>query len=160
MKIIRPARKFGIVSALAIFLVSNIEETPQEILSRYLDRVQIEEVFKSSKSFEGLLPLSKWTALTVKGKILTDIIDTIIRTVLLQLLPQYTGNLMDFFIMPPLSTAFGDLIRLSLSRLRTSRQKQRTSCSRKRSLARSISRPGKANCTSGGCSEPFLQLYG
>ena len=78
-------------------LISNTEDTPQEMLSRYLDRVQIEEVFKSSKSFEGLLPLSKWTVLTVKGKILTDIIDTIIRTILLRLLPEYTGNLMDLF---------------------------------------------------------------
>ena len=78
-------------------LLSNIESTPQEMLNQYLNRVQIEEVFKSSKSFEGLLPLSKWTAVTVKGKILADMIDTIVRTMLLKQLPEFEGSIMDLF---------------------------------------------------------------
>lgn len=78
-------------------LLSNIETRPQEMLNQYLDRIQIEEVFKSSKSFEGLLPLSKWTALTVKGKILADMIDTIVRTMLRKKLPKFEGDLMDLF---------------------------------------------------------------
>lgn len=84
--------RFGYFVLLADFITS-----PQDALNRYLDRVQIEEVFKSSKSFEGLLPLSKWTALTVKGKILVDMIDTIVRNTLLKTLPDYHGSLMDLF---------------------------------------------------------------
>lgn len=78
-------------------LLSNIETTAQDMLCRYLDRVQIEEVFKDSKTFEGLLPLAKWTAQTVRGKIMSDMIDTIIRILLLKQLPKYTGSLMDLF---------------------------------------------------------------
>lgn len=78
-------------------LLSNIETTPQDMLCRYLDRVQIEEVFKDSKTFEGLLPLAKWTAQTVRGKIMSDMIDTIIRILLLKQLPKYSGSLMDIF---------------------------------------------------------------
>lgn len=78
-------------------LLSNIETTPEDLLTRYLSRVEIETVFKSSKSFEGLLPLNRWTALTVKGKILVDMIDTIIRSKFLALLPENTRSLMDLF---------------------------------------------------------------
>jgi len=59
-------------------LVSNIDTTPPDLLSDYFARVEIETVFKTSKEYLGLLPLSKWTDLTVRGKILHDIIDTVI----------------------------------------------------------------------------------
>ena len=58
-------------------LVSNRDMTPKELLSEYFGRTDIEVVFKTSKDYLDLLPLSKWTNQTVRGKILHDIIDTI-----------------------------------------------------------------------------------
>ena len=57
-------------------LVSNIDATPKELLSEYFCRTEIEVVFKTAKEYLDLLPLSKWTDATVRGKILHDIIDT------------------------------------------------------------------------------------
>lgn len=59
-------------------LLSNIDTTPADLLTMYFGRTEIETVFKTSKEYLELLPLSKWTDLTVRGKILHDIIDTII----------------------------------------------------------------------------------
>lgn len=59
-------------------LLSNIDSTPKELLSDYFARTDIEVVFKTSKEYLDLLPLSKWTDTTVRGKILHDIIDTIV----------------------------------------------------------------------------------
>lgn len=59
-------------------LLSNIDSTPEDILSRYFGRTNIETVFKTSKEYLDLLPLSKWTDETVRGKILSDIINTIV----------------------------------------------------------------------------------
>ena len=59
-------------------LLSNIDTTPADLLSRYFCRTEIEAVFKTSKEYLSLLPISKWTDLTVRGKILADIIDTIV----------------------------------------------------------------------------------
>ena len=59
-------------------LVSNLEKTPTELLTDYFARTDIETVFKTSKEYLGLLPLSKWTIQTVRGKILHDLINTII----------------------------------------------------------------------------------
>ena len=58
-------------------LISNRDLTPKELLSEYFGRTDIEVVFKTSKEYLDLLPLSKWTNQTVRGKILHDIIDTI-----------------------------------------------------------------------------------
>ena len=57
-------------------LLSNIEKTPAELLSDYFGRTDIEVVFKTAKEYLDLLPLSKWTDETVRGKILHDIINT------------------------------------------------------------------------------------
>ena len=57
-------------------LLSNKERTPEELLSEYFGRVAIEGVFKTGKEYLQLLPLAKWTDLTVRGKILHDVIDT------------------------------------------------------------------------------------
>ena len=70
-------------------LLSNKERTPKELLTEYFERTQIESVFKTSKEYLQLLPLSKWSETTVRGKILHDIIDTII---LLQLRKQLHGS--------------------------------------------------------------------
>lgn len=59
-------------------LLSNIDTTPAELLTMYFGRTEIETVIKTSKEYLDLLPLSKWTDLTVRGKLLHDIIDTII----------------------------------------------------------------------------------
>lgn len=59
-------------------LISNIETTPEDLLSRYFCRTQIEGIFKTAKEYLQLLPLSKWTDVTVRGKILHDIINEII----------------------------------------------------------------------------------
>ena len=58
-------------------LLSNRDLTPKELLSEYFGRTDIEVVFKTSKEYLDLLPLSKWTDQTVRGKILHDIINTI-----------------------------------------------------------------------------------
>ena len=68
-------------------LVSNIEKEPDEMLNEYYGRTDIETVFKTSKEYLDLLPLNKWTDLTVRGKILNDVICTIIY---LQLRKQLT----------------------------------------------------------------------
>lgn len=58
-------------------LVSNLSMTPKDLLSEYYGRTDIEVVFKTSKEYLDLLPLSKWSDITVRGKILHDIINTI-----------------------------------------------------------------------------------
>ena len=59
-------------------LLSNKNLTPAELLTDYFGRTDIEGVIKTSKEYLGLLPLSKWTVDTVRGKILNDIMNTII----------------------------------------------------------------------------------
>ena len=58
-------------------LLSTEEKEPKQILDDYFSRTQIEGVFKTSKEYLDLLPFSKWSDLTVRGKILSDIIATI-----------------------------------------------------------------------------------
>ena len=48
------------------------------MLDRYFGRTQIETVFKTAKEYLNLLPLCKWTAERVRGKILNDIIALIL----------------------------------------------------------------------------------
>jgi len=59
-------------------LVSNKKKEPDEMLDDYYGRTKIENVFKTSKEYLDLLPLSKWTDQAVRGKILSDIISTIV----------------------------------------------------------------------------------
>lgn len=59
-------------------LISNRKETPEQLLTEYFERTAIESVFKTSKEYLSLLPLSKWNSQTIRGKIPHDIIDTII----------------------------------------------------------------------------------
>ncbi len=70
-------------------LVSNIDTTPKEMLSMYFGRTDIECVFKTGKEYLDLLPLSKWTDETVRGKILQDIVSM---TGLLMLRKSMTGS--------------------------------------------------------------------
>lgn len=57
-------------------LISNIKMEPSEALDWYFGRMDIESFFKTSKEYLDLLPISKWTDTTVRGKILSDIIST------------------------------------------------------------------------------------
>ncbi len=61
---------------------------PDAKLDDYFGRTRIETVFKTGKGYLDLLPPSKWSDLTVRGKILSDIISTI---ALLQLRKTLTG---------------------------------------------------------------------
>ena len=70
-------------------LISNRELEPKELLIEYHNRAKIEYVFKTAKDYLDLLPLEKWTDLTVRGKILADIINTI---VYLSLQKEILGN--------------------------------------------------------------------
>lgn len=59
-------------------LLSNKKLEPVDLLTEYFGRTDIEGVIKTSKEYLGLLPLAKWSADTVRGKILGDIMNTII----------------------------------------------------------------------------------
>ena len=59
-------------------LVSNMDATPAETLDRYFGRMDIESFFKTGKEYLSLLPLSKWTRETIEGKLLNDILSTIV----------------------------------------------------------------------------------
>ena len=59
-------------------LISNKKLKPDEMLDEYYGRTDIEGIFKTSKEYLDLLPLSKWTDQTVRGKILNDIIAIIV----------------------------------------------------------------------------------
>ena len=55
-------------------LISTRRRTPKEILEDYFNRVGIEQVFKTAKEYLDILPLSKWNAERVMGKLLSDMI--------------------------------------------------------------------------------------
>ena len=59
-------------------LLSNKDGTPEEKLDEYFSRTDIETVFKTGKEYLSVLPLEKWNAERVKGKLLSDIIERII----------------------------------------------------------------------------------
>ncbi len=58
-------------------LIGNKDQSPKEALLEYRSRAQIESFFRDGKAYLNILPLSKWTKQTVKGKIFHDIIETI-----------------------------------------------------------------------------------
>ena len=60
-------------------LISNYRKTPAEMLDDYFSRTRIETTFKTDKEYLKLLPLRKWNDVTIRGKILRDMIDSIIR---------------------------------------------------------------------------------
>ncbi|MBN2861433.1 MAG: transposase [Sphaerochaetaceae bacterium] len=69
-------------------LLSTELKDADEKFDDYFGRTRIENVFKTSKEYLDLLPLSKWSDLTVRGKLLSDIIATI---ALLQLRSRLSG---------------------------------------------------------------------
>lgn len=65
-------------------LISNATGTPQEILDDYFGRTHIEAVFKTSKEYLDILPLRKWTAARVMGKLFSDMIEEIVYLMLMK----------------------------------------------------------------------------
>lgn len=65
-------------------LLSNCRKSPAEILDDFFCRCSIEGAFKNDKEYLKMLPLRKWSIQTVRGKILCDVIDSIIRQKLLE----------------------------------------------------------------------------
>ena len=59
-------------------LLANEDDTAENMLNSYYGRTKIEEYFKTMKDFTDLLPLRKWNRETVYGKILNDIISSMI----------------------------------------------------------------------------------
>lgn len=66
-------------------LLGNALLQPAQALDDYFCRTRIETCFKTSKEYLKLLPLCKWSDLTVRGKILSDVICSIIRQKLQEL---------------------------------------------------------------------------
>ena len=60
-------------------LLANYRKAPAEVLDDYFCRTSIETTFKTDKEYLKLLPLCKWSDTSVRGKILSDIINSIIR---------------------------------------------------------------------------------
>ena len=60
-------------------LISNYRKTPADMLDDYFSRTRIETTFKTDKEYLKLLPIRKWNDATIRGKILSDIIDSIVR---------------------------------------------------------------------------------
>ena len=60
-------------------LISNYRKSPEDMLDDYFSRTRIETTFKTDKEYLKMLPLRKWTDTTIRGKLLADIIDSIVR---------------------------------------------------------------------------------
>lgn len=60
-------------------LISNYRKTPADMLDDYFSRTRIETTFKTEKEYLTLLPIRKLNDVTIRGKILSDIIDSIVR---------------------------------------------------------------------------------
>ena len=73
-------------------LLSNMDKEAKDILDDYINRVQIESIFKTSKEYLNILPLSKWNIQTINGKILNDIINTIIYLLIRKMLSIYNNT--------------------------------------------------------------------
>ena len=58
-------------------LITNKNMTPADTLDSYFARADIETVFKTGKEYLDILPIEKWTAERVKGKLFSDIIEEI-----------------------------------------------------------------------------------
>lgn len=59
-------------------LITNKNMTPSDILDSYFARADIETVFKTGKEYLDILPIEKWTAERLKGKLFSDIIEEIV----------------------------------------------------------------------------------
>ena len=81
-------KDFRMVKDGYFVLISNIDDSPENILESYFNRTEIEKVFKTSKEYLNILPIQKWNESSIKGKILIDMIET---TVVLMLRKKLNG---------------------------------------------------------------------
>ena len=65
-------------SGYFVLLSNGEKKTAEEMLEDYFGRTGIEAYFKTVKDFTELLPLGKWNRETVYGKVLNDIISSIV----------------------------------------------------------------------------------
>lgn len=89
-------------------LLSNIDTSCSEILDRYIERTDIESVFKSSKDYGSLLPINKWDKKRVDGKLFSDIITTIVVLLLRKKLIKGKFSLAQFVGKPRSLMCFKD----------------------------------------------------
>lgn len=89
-------------------LLSNKDEGCADILDQYIERVDIEHMFKSAKGFGNLLPLSRWTKTKVDGKIFSEMIVTIVILLLRKKLIPNRYSLPDFAGKPRSLMCFKD----------------------------------------------------
>jgi len=79
IKTMKPSQKDWLGVEFGYFvLLSEKNMTPEQLLDEYFERTEIETMNKTAKDYAELLPLRKWSSETILGKILYDIIDTII----------------------------------------------------------------------------------
>ena len=60
-------------------MISNIRTTPEDLLNRYFSRADLDRELKSGRDYLREMPDHKWDDLTIRGKILSDIIDADVR---------------------------------------------------------------------------------
>ncbi len=73
-------RKKTLMNSGFFVLLSNCGFDEKKTLDEYFDRTHIETFFKDAKEGRKLLPLCKWNDRSVRGKILSDMISTILHT--------------------------------------------------------------------------------
>lgn len=89
LKMKNKEKDFKVIEDGFFVLISNQNKSPKEILENYYSRTEIENVFKTAKEYLKLLPIKKWNSESVKGKILTDMINAIIYLMLRKILKKY-----------------------------------------------------------------------
>lgn len=76
-------------------LISNQDDTPENILDKYLERGEIESFFKCSKQHTDMLPIYKHNEKTIEGKILSDMISTLIYSTITKEMTSKNKDLTD-----------------------------------------------------------------
>lgn len=60
-------------------MISNIRTDPKDLLNRYFSWAEPDRELKSGRDYLSEMPYKNWDDLTVRGKILSDIIDSDVR---------------------------------------------------------------------------------
>ena len=71
-------KEFQMVKDGLFMVVGNADVTPRQALVAYKEHTDVEGFFKDSKSYLRVLPISKWTRETVLGKVLSDVVSTVL----------------------------------------------------------------------------------
>ena len=78
-------------------LISNICMKPEDMLREYKNRTHIENVIKTSKNYLSLLPIEKSKIECIYGKILVDIMNTIVYLQIQKMLSDPTISMSELF---------------------------------------------------------------